>query len=42
MKDYPLGIRISEKLKDVMVIEADKMGLTLSAYVRLILIQKHN
>lgn len=42
MKEYNLGLKITHDLKDKMIVEADKLGLTLATYVRLLLIQKHN
>lgn len=42
MTNYNLGVKITQELKEKMLIEADKLGLTLATYVRLLLIQKHN
>ena len=42
MKEYPILLRVNESLKDKLKLEADKLGLSVPNYVRMILMKHHN
>jgi antitoxin component of RelBE/YafQ-DinJ toxin-antitoxin module len=41
MKEHPVMIRISDELKSKMTVEAEKLGLALTTYIRMTLMKTH-
>ena len=42
IKNIVMGLRLTEELNEELKKEADKLGLTVTTYIRMILLQRNN